>query len=211
MDSMHIKNSVVNYGISSDNYARCRYTCVCDQNVCDLNTYRVQQTKLILDKDGKCTGKEHRQAARKFNTKSTMEDHNIHDPSLTQLSLHKQHIKIYHQNIRSLRYKINELLCHLNHDPPQIRCITEHHLRHDELAFLHVENYVLGSCYCRKSKHKGGVSVFVQNSIKFTSLDINNYCIDQDFEACAIYLNSKHDKFCILDIYRSPRGNFKLF
>jgi hypothetical protein len=95
---------------------------------------------------------EQRHAARKLNTKNTMEDYNNHDPSLTQLLLYKQSIKIHRQNIRSLRYKMNELLCHLNHDPPHILCITEHHLHHEELAFLHVEIYVLGSCYCRRSK-----------------------------------------------------------
>ena len=50
------------------------------------------------------------------------------------------------------------------------------------------------------------MSVFVHNSLKFTSLDIDNYCIDQDFEACAIQLNSEHDKLCVLAIYRSPQG-----
>ena len=38
MDNMHIKNSIVDYVVSSDNYVRCRQTCVCDQNICDLNT-----------------------------------------------------------------------------------------------------------------------------------------------------------------------------
>jgi len=124
---------------------------------------------------------EQRHAARKLNIKNTMEDYNNHDPSLTQLLLYKQSIKIYHQNIRSVRYKMNKLLCHLNHDPPHILCITEHHLHHEEIAFLHVENYVLGSCYCSISKHKGGICVFVHYSIKFTSSDIGNYCIDPRF------------------------------
>ena len=103
-----------------------------------------------------------------------MEDYNNYNPSLTRLLLHKQPIKIYHQNIRSLRYKMNEILCHLNHDPPHILCISEHHLHHEELASFHIENYVLGSCYCRKSKQKGGVCIFVHNSRKFTSLDLDN-------------------------------------
>ena len=53
--------------------------------------------------------------------------------------------------------------------------------------------------------------VFVHNSIQFTFLDIGNHCIDQDFEACAIHLNSVHDKLCILAIYRSSWGNFNTF
>ena len=140
-----------------------------------------------------------------------MEDHNNNNASLTRLLLHKQPIKIYHQNIRSLRYKMNELLCNFSHDPPHILYISEHHLYHEELASFHIENYVLGSCYCRTSKHKGGVCIFLHNSRKFTSLDIDNFCLDQDFEACAICLNYKHDKLCILATYRSPRGNCNTF
>jgi len=128
-----------------------------------------------------------------------------------RLSLGKQTIKIFHQNITSLRYKMNELLCYLNSDPPHILCLTEHHLRHEELAILHAENYVLGSCYCRKLKHKGGVCIFVHNSMKFTSLHVADYCIDQDCEVCAIHLNSADDKLCILTVYRSPLGNFNTF
>ena len=99
---------------------------------------------------------------------------------------------------------MNELLCHLSHDPPHILFISEHHLHHEELTSFHIENYVLGSCYCRKSKHRVDICIFLHNSIKFTSLDTDNFCLDQDFEACAIYLNSKHDKLCILATYRSP-------
>ena len=71
-------------------------------------------------------------------------------------------VKIYHQNIRSIRYKMSELLCHLSHDLPHILCITEHHLNREELASFHVENYVLGSSYCRKLKNKGGVYIYTQ-------------------------------------------------
>ena len=146
---------------------------------------------------------EQNHATRKLNPKNTMEYYNKNNPSLACLLLSKQPMKIYHQNIRSLRYEMNGLLCHLSHDPPHILCITEHHLHHKELASFHIENYVLGSCYCRKSKHKGVVCTSVHNSIKFTYLDIDNYCLDQDSEACAIHLNSKHDKLCILATCRS--------
>jgi len=53
--------------------------------------------------------------------------------------------------------------------------------------------------------------MFIHNSIKFTTLSIENYCLDQDFEVCAIHLNSVYDKLCILAIYRSPLGNFSTF
>jgi len=105
---------------------------------------------------------------------------------------------------------MNELLCHLNSDPPHILRLTEHHLHQEELALLHADNYVLGSCYCRKLKHKVGVSIFVHNSMNFSFLDLD-YCIDQVCEDCAIHLNSSDDKLCILAVYRSPSGNFNKF
>jgi hypothetical protein len=50
--------------------------------------------------------------------------------------------------------------------------------------------------------------MFIHNSIIFTNLNIDNYCLDQDNEVCAIYLNSVYDQLCILALYRSPVHNF---
>jgi len=36
--------------------------------------------------------------------------------------------KVYHQNIRSLRKKYQELLCYLYPDLLHIICLTEHHM-----------------------------------------------------------------------------------
>ena len=136
MDSMCIKNKVVSHSISGDNYMRCTHTCVCDKNICDLHICGVLQTKLILDKNNKCRGCEQSHAAKKLNTKITMDNYNNYNPFLSKLSLHKQTIKIYHQNIISLKYKMNKLLCHLNHGPPHILCITVHHLHHYLLRIM---------------------------------------------------------------------------
>jgi hypothetical protein len=80
MGSVHNKISVVSSSVSGDNYVSCRQTCVCDQNFRDLNFCKVQQTTPIIDKDDKCTGMEQNHAARKLNTKSTMEDYNDNNP-----------------------------------------------------------------------------------------------------------------------------------
>jgi hypothetical protein len=70
---------------------------------------------------------------------------------------------------------------------------------------------MLGACYCRNSKLKGSVCTFVHNSLKFTSLNIDSYCLDQDSEVCAIHLNSVYNKLCVLAIYKSPLCNFNTF
>jgi hypothetical protein len=165
MGNVHIKNSVVDVSVKSGNCVRCKQNCVYKQNMCDKNTSEVQKFKIVIDKEG--MGQ--RNKARKHNIKNTTEGYNNHDLSLTHILPHKQSVRIYRQNIRILRNKTNELLCHLNHDPPHILCLTEHRLHHDELASLYINNYILGAYYCRKSKHKGGVCMFVHNSIKLTS------------------------------------------
>jgi hypothetical protein len=53
--------------------------------------------------------------------------------------------------------------------------------------------------------------MFIHKSIKFTTINSDNYCLGQDFEVCAIYLNSFCGKLCILATYRSPLGNFTTF
>jgi len=55
------------------------------------------------------------------------------------------------------------------------------------------------------------MSIFTSSITKFTSLNTDNYRLDQDFEVSTIHLNSVYDKLCILAIYRSPLGNFNTF
>ena len=49
-------------------------------------------------------------------------------------------LKIFHQNIRGLDNKIDELYCHLCHDFPHILCLSEHLLRESELQLTHLAN-----------------------------------------------------------------------
>jgi hypothetical protein len=75
---------------------------------------------------------------------------------------------------------------------------------------IHLTNYSLGVNYCRKTLLKG-VSIFVYRNLKYSTINIDEYNIDKDTEACAIQLDSTFDKLCILTIYRSSRGDFTNF
>jgi hypothetical protein len=59
--------------------------------------------------------------------------------------------------------------------------------------------------------NKGGVCIFVHNSIKFDILELDKFTSDQDTEVCAIQLDTLYNKLCILAVYRSPLGNFTKF
>ena len=179
-------------------------------DLCSTNNNVAQDTNTKIDMIDKCTNMKQSNCTVKFCT-DTSQGYKKHSLNIPNISHHNQTINIFHQNIRSLRNKTNELLCCIQDDPPHILCLTEHHLQYGELASSHIENYSLGAYYCRNTKHKGGVCIFIQKSIPFTCLDIGNYCIDQDIEVCGIQLNHACDKLCILTVYRSPSGNFSNF
>ena len=120
-------------------------------------------------------------------------------------------LKIFHQNIRGLGNKTNELYCHLQHELPHILCLSEHHLSESELQLIHLADYSLGASYSRKTVLKGGVSIFVYRNLKYNTIKIDEYNIDKDFEVCAIQLDSALNKLCILAVYRSPKFDFTIF
>ena len=120
-------------------------------------------------------------------------------------------LKIFQQNIRGLGNKSNELYFHLHHDLPHILCLSYHHLSESEPQLIHLTNYSLGANYCRKTFLRGGFSIFVYRNLKFSTININEYNIGRDTEACVIQLDSKFNKLRILTIYRYPRGDFTNF
>jgi hypothetical protein len=65
-------------------------------------------------------------------------------------------IKIFHQNIRGLRFKFHELLCHFEDKLPLIFCFTEHRLNKEELIHLNLDAYLLAAHYSRNYYKKGG-------------------------------------------------------
>jgi len=60
-------------------------------------------------------------------------------------------LRIFHQNIRGLYSKVDELTTHWLNQSPHILCITEHHLRDYEIGNICINHYHLGAFYCRKS------------------------------------------------------------
>jgi hypothetical protein len=113
------------------------------------------------------------------------------DPSQAH---HKKPLKIFHQNIRGLRNKHNELFWHLSHDCPHILCLSEHHLNEAELQSIHFTDYLLWAIYCRKTFFKGGVCIFVAKNLKYKTIHLDKYNIDKDIETCAIQLDSSYNK-----------------
>jgi exonuclease III len=100
---------------------------------------------------------------------------------------------------------------HFHPNFPHVMCLTEHHLQCLQLEKFHIENYNLGAHYCRQQCEKGGVAIFIHNSLGFTNIDIAEHCKDQAIEIYALKLSFGTQNICILTPYRAPSGKFSTF
>ena len=79
---------------------------------------------------------------------------------------------IYHQNIQGLKSKTNELMLSLLPEVPHLICLSEHHLKQEEIDNTHISLYKLGANYCRTSLKCGGVCIFLHGDIIFFNINL---------------------------------------
>jgi exonuclease III len=135
----------------------------------------------------------------------------IHNQNKSHIDKTTRYMNIYHQNIRGLATKLGELISHLHPHYPHILCITEHHLKQQQIKHIIMENYNLGASYCRNQFEKGGVAIFVHKNIQYSNINIDKYCKETDIEICALKLAYHELKICIITLYRSPTGDIYFF
>jgi len=87
----------------------------------------------------------------------------------------------------------------------------EHHLKDYELSNTHIPAFKLGAKYCRSTLKQGCVCIYVHESLKFTNINLQKYCNEQDIELAAIQIKNPKEKIVIICIYRAPSGNFDTF
>jgi len=120
-------------------------------------------------------------------------------------------LTIYHQTVRGLGNKKGEFETHVLPLLPQIICLTEHHLSNQEIGNISINQYLLGAFYCRTSRKFGGVNIFVNESLTYSTIDVNRYCHDYDLEACALKIKIRSDVYYIVCIYRLLAGDLSNF
>jgi len=118
---------------------------------------------------------------------------------------------IYHQNIWGISKKTDELLISLCCNRPQIVCLTEHHHKVEEIHNISLDHYKLGTFFCRKKYNYGGACIYVSKFLKFSTINLEKYDKEKDFEICALKLNTQTKNFIIICIYRSTTGDFIYF
>jgi hypothetical protein len=95
---------------------------------------------------------------------------------------------MYHQNVRVLQCKTNDLISSLYPELSHLLCLTKHHLDYPDLDHTYIEHCNLGAEYCRQTLRQGGVCIFVQKKFKFSNVNLNEFCEEQDLEICAVKL-----------------------
>jgi hypothetical protein len=80
---------------------------------------------------------------------------------------------VFHQNIRGLSNKLEELTNFLSPYFSQVLCLTEHYLKHTALDIIYMDQYKLGIKFCRESIKNGGVSIFVHDTLQCTNINLD--------------------------------------
>jgi hypothetical protein len=94
-----------------------------------------------------------------------------------------------------LKGKTDELVSSMSPDFPHILCFSEHHLKKPELDQINIDGYRLGAAYCRQFVKRDGVCIFVKKDLKYSNIDLDKYCKDQDIEDCMLKLKSTFSMF----------------
>jgi exonuclease III len=123
----------------------------------------------------------------------------------------KNTFTVFHQNIRGLLNKKEELLNSLTRNSPQIICIKEHHLTDEELEGITLHPYTLEAKFCKQTHKCGSVRIFIQDNMHCTNIKMDRYSSEKDTEICAVKLHVLSHTIIIITFYRSSTGNIAYF
>jgi hypothetical protein len=85
--------------------------------------------------------------------------------------VNQNNLTIYHQNIRGILNKSEELLLSFTSELPHIICLSEYHLKDYEINMVSLNQYILASQYSRKNFRQGGVCTFMNKNVQFSNIN----------------------------------------
>jgi len=91
---------------------------------------------------------------------------------------------------------------------PHLLCLTEHHLKNNEIDATPISNYKLEAKYYRKKLKSGGICIYIHETLKFTNINQQKHCEEQDIEIAALQLKLNKKNVIIFCVYRVPSGDF---
>jgi hypothetical protein len=105
------------------------------------------------------------------------------DRSKIGSSINTKPVTVYHQNIRSLKCKKDELLIFLIEacNSPDIMCIREHLMDDSELSNFSMLRYKMAAGFSCKIHKNGGVCILVRDNILYELVDLHCMCKEKNF------------------------------
>jgi len=94
---------------------------------------------------------------------------------------------------------------------PHLICLIEHHLKNYEIDATPISNYKLGTKYCRKKLKTGSVCIYIHETLKFSNINLQKHCKEQDTEIAAVQQKLNKKNVIIFCVYRAPSGDFDFF
>jgi hypothetical protein len=166
-----------------------------------------------IDSDNKLRDNEYNSCTTPKCSKPNYDVHKNHNHLPNNLSYDNckaNNFRILHQDIWGISHKIDEFLISLYNAPP-VLCLSEHHLRTEEIENVNLGQCTLGAQFCRQSYKQGGVSIYVSKDIQFNTINLDQYNREIDLEICALKIRLLPNNLAVICIYRSPTGNFTYF
>jgi len=98
---------------------------------------------------------------------------------------------MYHQNLRGLKHKIDDLTCSLipMELHPYFICITKHYLIEQKLLIINHENYHLVSNFsCINNRRGECICVRSDTIMNTVAKNVSQFCKKKNFEACVVHI-----------------------
>jgi exonuclease III len=111
----------------------------------------------------------------------------------------------------ALNIQGNEFIFPLLTEAAHLICLTEYHLNNYEIEATPISKYKLGVKYCRKKLKNGSVYIYIQEALKFTNINLQKHCKEQDIEIAAIQIKFNEKNVIIFCVYRAPYVNYDYF
>lgn len=92
---------------------------------------------------------------------------------------------------------------------PDIAILSEHGLKTPLLENTKLTEYSLKAHFCREKTRKGGVAIYVRDSLeqKTEAVDVFHHCKEVTCEAAMVRITIGKEHLYVTGVYRSPRGN----
>jgi exonuclease III len=93
---------------------------------------------------------------------------------------------------------------------PHLMCLSEHHMRKEEMLVFSFPGYKLANSFCRETNLKG-VCILARDDMIYQPIDLNKLCKETTFEISAVKLNIGSTIVILCCVYRAPYENPNYF